>query len=350
MYSLGELARLIKCELIGDPEIQVGRALPFELAVEDSVTYAIDPALVSQMEKAQAAAFIVAKAVQSPGCNLLISRDPKLAFARAVQLLNSIARPLAGVNPDLIIGDGSLLGEGVSVFPRVTIGRDSRIGNGVCLYPGVVIGDHCEIGDNSVIYPNVSIYDDVRIGSRVIIHSGSVIGADGFGFVVDEAGHQVKVLQTGSVIIGDDCEIGANCAIDRGSFGPTVLGCGVKLDNLIQVGHNCEIGDDTVVAALTGFSGGTKVGRNCRIAGQVGTREHISIGDGSVVMGQAGVTKSVRPGSTVGGVIPAQDYEVWRRRQAQYSRLPELAERLRKVEQSLSELRSKGRDNIPDSA
>jgi UDP-3-O-[3-hydroxymyristoyl] glucosamine N-acyltransferase len=165
----------------------------------------------------------------------------------------------------------------------------------------------------------------------VIIHAGAVIGADGFGFVPDEEGRQVKLLQLGRVRVEDDCEIGANCAIDRGGFGDTVLRRGVKLDNLIQVGHNCDIGEDTVIAALAGFSGGTRTGRRCVIAGQVGTNQHVTIGDGVTVAGQAGVTKNVRAGAVVAGT-PIQDYNAWRRSQVLYSRLPELAERVKQLE------------------
>jgi UDP-3-O-[3-hydroxymyristoyl] glucosamine N-acyltransferase len=194
-----------------------------------------------------------------------------------------------------------------------------------------VIGDRCAIGADTVIHANVSIYHDCEIGSRVIVHAGTVIGADGFGFVADEHGRQVKMLQLGGVRIEDDCEIGANCTIDRGGFGDTVLRRGVKLDNLVQVGHNCEIGEDTVVAALAGFSGGTRIGRRCVIAGQVGTNQHITIGDGAIITGQAGVTKNVREGGFVAGT-PIQDYNAWRRSQVLYSRLPEIAARLKELE------------------
>jgi len=214
----------------------------------------------------------------------------------------------------------------------VTIGRDCVMGNRVTLHPGVVIGDRCKIGDDTVIFANVAILNDCRIGKRVTIHAGSVIGSDGFGFVPDETGHQVKLLQLGAVLIEDDCEIGANCAIDRGGFGDTVLSRGVKLDNLIQVGHNTEIGEDTVVAALTGFSGGTRIGRRCVIAGQVGTREHVTIGDGATITARAAVLKSVAAGAVIGGAIPARDYNAWRRSQAYYFKLPQIAARLRRLE------------------
>jgi UDP-3-O-[3-hydroxymyristoyl] glucosamine N-acyltransferase len=332
MYTLAQLAQIINAELIGDPLRIVHRAQAFEQAEAGDVTLAATAAYRARINESRATAIIVAAAIDDATANLLIAGNPKLAFARAIQALHPHAYQPLGVSADLIAGEGTALGEDLSIHPRVTIGRHCRIGNRVTLHPGVVIGDDCHIGDDAVIYANVAIYARTRIGYRVIIHAGAAIGADGFGFVPDEAGRQVKLLQLGRVRIEDDCEIGANCAIDRGGFEDTVLRRGVKLDNLIQVGHNCEIGEDTVVAAQTGFSGGTKIGRRCVIAGQVGTQSHITIGDGAIILGQAGVTKSVRPGAVMGGTVPAQDYNAWRRRHAVYSRLPELADRVKQLE------------------
>jgi UDP-3-O-[3-hydroxymyristoyl] glucosamine N-acyltransferase len=331
MRTLAELAEIIKAELVGDPQAVVRRAQSFEFARAGDVTFASDARYRARVDESPATAIIVAERITQSTRNQLIAPNPKLAFARAIQALHGRPYVPTGVSEDLAAGEGTVMGEELSIHPRVTIGRDSKIGDRVTLYPGVVVGSDCRVGDDTVIYANVSIYDGCRVGSRVIIHSGTVIGADGFGFVPDEAGHQTKLLQIGRVRIEDDCEIGANCAIDRGGFGDTIIRRGAKLDNLIQVGHNCDIGEDTVVAALTGFSGGTRVGRRCVIAGQVGTNQHITIGDKATVTGQAGVTKNVRAGAVVAGT-PVQDYNAWRRSQVLYSKLPELAERLKELE------------------
>ena len=331
MAKLGELARLIKAELIGEADSDVTRARPFELALEGDVTLALDAAYVARLNESRATAVIVAAPIAGSSRNLLVARDAKLAFARAIEALHKADYEPIGVSADLIAGQGTVLGEGLSIHPRVTIGRDAVIGDRVTLHPGVVIGDRCTIGDDVVLYANVSIYRECEIGKRVIIHAGTVVGADGFGFVSDEAGHQVKLLQLGRVRIEDDCEIGANCAIDRGGFGETVLRRGVKLDNLVQVGHNCDIGEDTVVAALAGFSGGTRVGRRCVIAGQVGTNQHTTIGEGATLTGRTAVTKNVRAGAVMAG-MPAQDYNAWRRSQVLYSNLPGIVDRLKRLE------------------
>ena len=332
MYTLGELARIIDAELIGDPQVVVWRARSIENADEGDLTFAAGPQYRARIGSSRATAIILAPPPIETNHNLLVTKNPKLAFARAIRALHGAPRPVHGISSDLSVGDGARLGTDLSIYPRVTIGRESSIGDRVTLYPGVVIGDRCRVGDDSIVFPNVTIYDDCDIGCRVIVHAGTVIGADGFGFVPDEVGRQVKVLQLGRVRIEDDCEIGANCAIDRGGFGDTVLRRGVKLDNLIQVGHNTEVGEDTVVAALTGFSGGTRVGRSCVIAGQVGTNQHVTIGDRTTVTARSGVTKSLPPGALVAGV-PARDYNAWRRAQVLYSRLPEIMDRLKKVEQ-----------------
>jgi UDP-3-O-[3-hydroxymyristoyl] glucosamine N-acyltransferase len=331
MTKLAELARLIKADLMGEPDAEVTRARPFELASEGDVTLALDTAYAARVNESRATAVIVSAPITASSGNLLVARDPKLAFARAIEALHKTEYEPIGVSGDLIAGRGTVFGEDLSIHPRVTIGRDAVIGNRVTLNPGVVIGDRCSIGDDTVVHANVSIYRECEIGSRVIIHAGTVIGADGFGFVPDELGHQVKLLQLGRVRIEDDCEIGANCAIDRGGFGDTVLRRGVKLDNLVQVGHNCEIGEDTVVAALAGFSGGTRVGRGCVVAGQVGTNQHTTIGDGATLTGRTAVTKNVRAGAVVAG-MPAQDYNAWRRSQVLYSKLPGIVDRLKHLE------------------
>jgi len=292
------------------------------------VTFATDAAYLNRLDESAATAVILKSPNDSARPNLLIARNPKLAFARALQILHSKPYRPQGVSADLLLGEGAALGGEASIHPRVTVGSNAKIGDRVTLHSGVVIGSRCSIGDDTVVHPNVSIYDDCEIGRRVIVHAGTVIGSDGFGFVVDEDGKQVKMLQLGRVMVEDDCEIGANCVIDRGGFGDTVLRRGVKLDNLIQVGHNTDIGEDTVVAALTGFSGGTRIGRRCTIAGQVGTNQHIKIGDDATITARSGVTKSVPAKAVMGGTIPAQDYNVWRRCQVLYSRLPQLAERV----------------------
>ncbi len=326
----------MRAELRGDGEIEISGVASLDDAGAGEVTLVADAARMRGARDCRAAALIIPQKLADQGLPtdraLLIARDPKLAFARAIEAFHARPYSSRGVSHDLAIGEGSRVGMDCSIHPRVTIGRHSIIGDRVTLSPGVVIGDHVQIGDDTVIFPNVSIYDLSSIGSRCRIHSGTVIGSDGFSFTPDEEGHQFKLLQVGRVVIEDDVEIGANCCVDRAGFGETRIRRGAKFDNLIQIGHNVEIGEDSVVAALAGFSGGTTVGRSCIIAGQIGTNQHITIGDRAIVTARTGVTKSVEAGKLVGGMMPAMDYQDWRRSQVLYARLPEIYERLKKLE------------------
>src|SRR6266508_1966364 len=332
--TLNELARLISAEARGDGEIELTGVGPLARARAGEVTYVADVAQLEQAGESEAAALIIPMKLTDhatlAGRSLLVAKDPKLAFARAIAAFHSKPYKARGVSPDLILGENSRVGADCSIHPRVTIGRDSIVGDRVTLNPGVVIGD------DTLIFANVSLYDETEIGARCRIHSGSVIGSDGFSFTPDEEGRQFKLLQVGRVVIEDDVEIGANCCVDRAGFGCTRVRRGAKFDNLIQIGHNVEIGENTVVAALAGFSGGTSVGRNCVIAGQIGTNQHITIGDGATITARTGVTKSVEPGKLMGGMMPAMDYQQWRKSQVLYARLPELFERLKKLERKLS--------------
>lgn len=334
---LRELAGLIGVELRGDGEIEVSGISSLEAVGEGEVGYVAAAARLAEAETSVAAALIVPRSLaDSPrlvGRPLLVAADAKLAFARTIAIFHERPYRAVGISPDLVRGAETEIGLDCSIHPRVTIGSGCRIGDRVTLHPGVVLGDGVSIGCDTVIFPNATIYAETEIGARCRIHGGAVIGADGFSFTPDEQGHQVRLLQVGRVVLEDDVEVGANCCIDRAGFGETRLRRGVKLDNLIQIGHNVLIGEDTVIAALAGFSGGTTVGRSCIIAGQIGTNQHITIGDRVIITARTGVTKSVEPGRLVGGMMPAMDYQQWRKSQVLYGRLPELFERLKKLEE-----------------
>jgi UDP-3-O-[3-hydroxymyristoyl] glucosamine N-acyltransferase len=338
--TLLELSKIIQAELRGDAILQITGVASLENARAGDLSYAADLGRLREATGCQASALIISTKVSADdpalsNYGLLIAKDAKLAFARAIHAFHETPYRGLGVSSDLSLGHDSRVGMDCSIYPRVTIGRNSSVGDRVTLHPGVVIGDDCRVGDDSTLYANVTLYDRTEIGARCRIHSGTVLGSDGFSFTPDEEGRQFKLLQVGRVIVEEDVEIGANCCVDRGGFGETRIRRGAKFDNLIQIGHNVEIGEDTVVAALAGFSGGTRVGRRCIIAGQIGTNQHITIGDGVIVTARTGVTKSVDAGRLIGGMMPAMDYQKWRKSQALYGRLPELFDRIRKIEKKL---------------
>jgi UDP-3-O-[3-hydroxymyristoyl] glucosamine N-acyltransferase len=336
--KLAELAEQIGTEWRGDGEAEISGIAPLDAAQSGAVAFVAEARRLAQAVSCAATGLIVPRKLADhtalANSNLLIAANAKLAFARAIKLFYGKPYVPRGVSADLALGEGSTVGADCSIHPRVTVGNHTRIGDRVTLHPGVAIGDNCIVGNDSVLFANVSVYDDTVIGVRCRIHSGVVIGADGFSFTPDEQGQQYKLLQVGRVVIEDDVEIGANCCIDRAGFGETRIRRGAKFDNLIQIGHNVEIGEDTVVAALAGFSGGTKIGNACIIAGQIGTNQHITVGDRVVITARTGVTKSVEAGKLVGGMMPAMDYQAWRKSQVLYARLPELFDRLKKLEKS----------------
>ena len=302
--TLIEIANHLQAIVVGDPNIAIDRVRPFDEAGPGDVSLAADIGYLTRLAESRASAFIVPErlpqgAILIDGLNYLITPKPKLAFARIIQLLHAPPYKSLGIHQKAIIGQDSKIGADPSIYPGVIIGNQCAIGDRVTVYPGTVIGDNVIIGDDTVIHGNVTIYDRSELGSRVIIHGGAVIGADGFGFVPDEQGHNVKILQTGNVVLEDDVEVGANCCIDRATFGSTILRRGVKLDNLIQVAHNCALGEDTVVAAQVGLSGSTTVGSHVIIAGQAATNQHVTINDNVIVGGQTGVTKDVAAGKFV---------------------------------------------------
>jgi len=247
---------------------------------------------------------------------------------------------MTGIQQPVYIADSAKLGENVFVGAFAYIGENVQIGNNVKIFPNAYIGDNVKIGNNSMIHPGVKIYHDCVLGNNVTIHAGSVIGSDGFGFAPQADGTYKKVPQIGNVVMEDNVEIGANVTIDRATMGSTIIKCGAKLDNLIQIAHNVEVGTNTVIAAQAGVSGSTKIGNNVRIGGQAGIVGHIVIADGSLINAQSGVSKSLKvPNSLVTG-SPAHDYTSTLRSQAVFRNLPVLEKRITELENTIRQLKS----------
>lgn len=288
-------------------------------------------------------------AIQLPVAALLVHRhqpdlsvpqivvdNPMLAFARVAQTF--FVRPMAprGIAENISRGSDVHIGSDPSIWPFVTLGDRVTIGHRVTLYPGVYIGSDCTIGDDSILYPNVTVRESCTIGSRVIIHSGSVIGADGFGYVQHQGRHH-KIPQLGSVAIGDDVEVGANVTIDRATFGRTVIKQGTKIDNLVQVAHNVTVGEHCILVAQVGIAGSTKIGHHVMIGGQAGLADHLTIGDQVMIAAKAGVNRSVESNQVVGG-IPAMPRDKALRIQGGIFQLPEMKELVRNLEQRVTAL------------
>ena len=330
-----ELAVAVSATLEGDAEVEIGGVAAPERAGTRDLIY-VESAKHAQRAAASASIIaIAAEGIALPGKTVLRSAQPKVAFARAAELLLGRTPIASGIHPTAIIAPLSRLAPEVSIGPYAVIGEDAHVGTGTQIGAHAVIGAGCWIGQNCRIHARVTLYGGVRLGSRVEIHSGAVIGAEGFGYAFGEGKHW-KFPQVGIVEIGDDVEIGANTTIDRGSLDDTRIAEGVKLDNLVHVGHNCQIGAHTVIAAQVGLSGACLVGKRVVVGGQAGFGERCKLEDGSVIGGQSGVLggKTVRSGQTVWGT-PARSLEKFKELFAWYGRLPQLAARIEGLEEKL---------------
>ena len=337
---ISKIAALVQGNLIGDSNKMISGAAPFEQAGENEITVAGNAKFLKKMGDCRAAAIIVPRDVITGACNLVQVDNPMVAFAKTMQYFYPPAQPQDGIHPGAVIGQEFNHGQGLTVGPVAVIGRHVTVGDRVWLHPGVVIGDKVVMGDDVVIHPNVTIQERCFIGNRVIIHAGTVIGSDGFGFAPDGNCYH-KIPHTGIVQIDDDVEIGANNAIDRGTFGKTHIGQGVKTDNLVHIAHNVSVGANTVLVAQVGISGSVTIGKNAILAGQAGVAGHLTIGDGATVGPQTGVGRPVPDGQIVSSGIPEMPHRIWLRVQRLIPKLPEFSKRLSGLEKRFKRFEEK---------
>ena len=336
MPALKEIADLVEGEVMGDEQVMITGINSLEDASQGEISFFADPRYKKTLKETKASALLVASVIDGYEGPQVVVSNPALAYARVASLFEPPLPRVSGVSEKAFISKSSEIGENVSIYTLVYVGEEAVIGDHTTLYPGVFVGDRVRVGSETVIYPNVSILHDCVIGNEVIIHAGSVIGSDGFGFV-RHGNINVKIPQIGYVQIDDQVEIGANNTIDRAALGKTRIKRGVKTDNLVQVAHNVVIGEDTVIVALTGISGSVNIGREVIIGGQVGINDHITIGDRAMVGSQAGVAKSIAPGGVVSGT-PSMPHRLWLRTSGLLTRLPQLNDRLRRLEKKVEEL------------
>ncbi len=341
-FSAAQIAVLINGKVEGDPQRMVGSFGKIEEAAAGQLSFLANPKYEDHLYTTAASIIIVNDNLelrQPVQASLIRVPDAYSAFATLLSKYQELrTQQLVGRQEPSYVSGTAKLGEGFFIGAFAYIGENVEIGKQVKIFPHAFIGNNVRIGDNCIIHPGVTIYHDCRIGSQVTIHAGSVIGSDGFGFAPQADGSFKKVPQIGNVVVEDGVEIGANATIDRATIGSTVIHSGAKLDNLIQVAHNVEVGQNTVIAAQAGVSGSTKIGSNVMIGGQAGIVGHISIADGSKINAQSGVSKSIKqPNSAVTG-SPAFDYTSALRSQAVSRNLPEMEKRLKELEQLVKQL------------
>jgi UDP-3-O-[3-hydroxymyristoyl] glucosamine N-acyltransferase len=313
--TLGEIASRLGGRLVGDPATPILQVASLENAAEGEISFFSNPRHRAKLAATRASAVILSRDAEAlTALPRIVSDAPYLYFARVSQLFNPLTTQAPGVHPSAV------LGRNVKLAPGVSIGA------------GCVVGDEVTIGKDSCLYPRVVVYARCTLGERVILHSGVVIGADGFGLAQDEAGRWVKIPQIGAVRIGNDVEIGANTTVDRGALDDTVIEDGVKLDNLIQVGHNCRIGAHTAMAGCTGVAGSTEIGRHCTIGAAANILGHLKITDHVTVSACTTISRSIHKHGTYTGLFPSDEHEAWARNTALVRHLAELAARLRALE------------------
>lgn len=328
-----ELARVLNAGVGGDGGAWVAGIAAPEEAGEEDLIYVEAPKHKERAEASRARCAIVAEGMQLRNKTTIAVKEPKLAFVKAAEHLLEEEAIARGIHATAVIDASAKLGTGVAVGPYAVIEAGAAVGAKTQIGAFCFVGRNAQIGESCRLFPRVTLYADAKVGDRVRVHSGAVIGCDGFGYVYDGGSYR-KFPQVGTVEIEDDVEIGSNATIARGSLGETRIGCGVKLDNMVHVAHNVSVGEHTVIAAQTGISGSCEIGDHVVIGGQVGVADHCTIESGSIVGAQAGIPtgKKIRVGQTVWGT-PARPLKRFKRQYAFFERLPELADRIKKLEE-----------------
>lgn len=333
--QLAELAELLNGKVLGDGAIEVTGVTNIDDAGTGDITFAVPPHL-EKAGNSKAAAVVLPDSVTEYSKPAIVVSNPRLAFTRLLELFTPSQKVERGVHATAVVGTNVKLGNNVALLPYTVIADNVEIGDNTVIYPYSYIGHSSRIGSDSLIYPNVTVRENCQIGNRVILHSGAVIGSDGFGFVTVEKRHR-KVPQVGNVILEDDVEIGANVAIDRATTGSTVVKAGTKIDNLVHLAHNVVIGENCFLVAQTGIAGSAKVGNNVTFAGQCGSAGHLTIGDNCVFAARAAAISDVPSGSFYAG-FPARPHREWIKGEAAVSKVPDLIRKVRELERRLSEL------------
>jgi UDP-3-O-[3-hydroxymyristoyl] glucosamine N-acyltransferase len=334
--TLAHLAGKLGAEVIGDEGHEVCGVRPLDTAGREHLSFLHNPKYVEEARSSEAGAILVADPTVLPERNLLVCPEPYLALAHALEIFHPSERPEPGVHPSAVVAGDVVLGDGASVGPLASVGAGSEIGERTSLGPGCVLGRGVVVGADCVIRSRVVIEDGCRVGDRCIVHSGTVIGSDGFGFATVDGVHH-KVPQVGIVVVEDDVEIGANVCIDRAALGETRLGRGTKVDNLVQIAHNVQIGEHCLVVAQVGISGSCRIGHHTIFAGQSGCSGHLEIGNGVVLSARAVAIKDVPDGVTLSG-FPARPHREWLKTQANLQRLDGLREKVKQLEERLAEV------------
>lgn len=339
-FTATQIAKILQGEVVGNPNAEVCKLAKIEEGIEGSLTFLANPKYTNYIYTTQATIVIVNKSFEPENeisVTLIKVEDAYQSFSQLLEYYNQVKLMKSGIEQPSVISEGVTYGSDLYLGSFCYIGKNVIIGNNVKIYPNSFIGDNVTIGDNCVFFAGVRIYSETIIGNNCTFHSGTIIGSDGFGFAPQEDGTYKKVPQIGNVIIEDDVEIGACTTVDRATLGSTIIRKGVKLDNHIQVAHNVDIGENTVIAAQTGIAGTTKIGKNCMIGGQVGFAGHLVIGDCVKIQAQSGIGKNLEAGEVVQGT-PAFNYGDFTKSYVHFKNLPKIVSDLENLKNNNSNI------------
>ncbi|KAB8153548.1 UDP-3-O-(3-hydroxymyristoyl)glucosamine N-acyltransferase [Kordia sp. TARA_039_SRF] len=338
-FTATQIAGILEGDIVGNPEAEVSKLSKIEEGTEGSLTFLANPKYTQYIYSTRASITIVNKEFtpeEEVHTTLIKVEDAYKSFSKLLEYYNKVKMNKIGVEQPTFISDSATYGEELYFGAFSYMGENVKIGDYVKVYPNAYIGDNVIIGNNVIIFAGAKIYSESVIGDNCVIHSGAIVGADGFGFAPNERGEYQKVPQTGNVILEANVDIGAGTTIDRATLGSTIIRKGVKLDNQIQIAHNVEIGENTVIAAQTGIAGSTKIGKNCMIGGQVGIVGHITIGDNVRIQAQSGIGRNVKDGETLQG-SPALNYGDYNKSYVYFKNLPKLAKTVNQIEKKIND-------------
>ncbi len=335
IFTAQQIAEALNGTVDGNPETEVSNLSKIEEGKEGTLTFLANPKYTPYIYETQASIVIVNEDFvpeKEIKATLIRVKNAYTAFAQLLELYKSTKERKAGISDKAYIAESAIIGKNVYIGEFVSVGEHTDIKDNTRIYPHTTIGNHCKIGSSTKIYSGVNIYDECVVGNECTIHAGVIIGADGFGFAPQDDNNYNKVPQIGNVLIEDLVEIGANTAIDRATLGSTIIRRGAKIDNLIQIAHNVEIGENTVIAAQTGISGSTKIGKNCMIGGQVGIIGHLEIADGVKIAAQSGIGKSILEENAIVEGSPAFNIRDYQRSYVHFRRLDNIVKRINEIE------------------
>lgn len=344
--KLIEIASALGCDLIGDGDIEITGVAGMERATPTELTFLANPKYAHKVKASQAAAILVFEPLKDLPIRCLLSKNPYLDFARALELFYQPPQPAPGIHPLAAIAPTAVIGENASIGPFVAIGHRVRIGNNAVIHPHVSIYEGAEIGDDFLAHSHTTIREFCRVGNRVILQNGAVIGGDGYGFAKRADGSHYKIVQSGVTVVEDDVEIQSLTTVDRATVGETRIKRGAKIDSLVQIGHACVVGEDNIICAQTGLAGSSILEKNVLLAGQVGISGHLTIHEGAIIYAQSGIGGDVAPKAVMSG-SPAFEAREWLRAITAFPKLPDILRTMRQLEKRLNALEEAGKQPEP---